>query len=129
MNRSVIGVLLVLSFVLLESIQFVFFGGLFQKLDSFMFGFMVFGMTTVIFIAFTAIRAPGQIKSALALPGQLLAVNVGAVVTFTAYLLSVQLLEPAITYTISAGVMPITAWLLYRFGAREGHAMRNPLER
>jgi len=57
-----------------------------------------------------------------------LAVNIGAVVTFSAYLTSVQLVEPAITYTISAGSMPITALVLYRLGIREGEPMRNRLE-
>ncbi len=73
-------------------------------------------------------KNPDQVRKAFAARRSLLAVNLGAVVTFTAYLLSVQLLEPAITYTISAGSMPITAYVLYRLGLREGENMRNKSE-
>ena len=128
MNKSTIGVILTLLFVLLESTQFVYFGGLFQKMNSFLFGFLVFGITILVFVGWTLLFNRDQFYCALKLPRQLLAVNIGAVVTFTAYLTSVQLVEPAITYTISAGSMPITAYVLYRLGIREGEQMRNRLE-
>ncbi len=128
MNKATIGALFALIFVVLESAQFVFFGGLFQKMDSFLFGFLIFGMTVFFFVGWTIVFHPDQFRTALSLPKQLLAVNLGAVITFTAYLLSVQLLEPAITYTISSGVMPITAYVLYRLGLREGEPMRNRFE-
>ena len=128
MNRATLGVLLALLFVFLEAMQFVFFGGLFQRMSSFQFGFLVFSLTTIGFVTWTALRDPAQIKSALAKPRQLIAVNIAAVLAFGAYLTSVQLIEPAVTYTISAGVMPITTYLLYRFGVKEGENMRNSLE-
>ncbi len=128
MRKSTVGILFALAFVLLESTQFVFFGGLFQKMSSFLFGFLVFGLVVFVFVGWTIAFKPDQFKIALAHPKQLLAVNVGAVITFTAYLTSVQLVEPAITYTISSGTMPITAYVLYRFGLREGEPMRNRFE-
>lgn len=128
MNKSTLGIILTLLFVLLESTQFVYFGGLFQKMSSFQFGFLVFGITVLIFVGWTFLFNRNQFDSALAQPRQLLAVNIGAVVTFTAYLTSVQLLEPAIAYTISAGTMPVTAYVLHRLGIREGEAMRNRSE-
>lgn len=125
MSKPLVGVLLALVFVLLESTQFVFFGGLFQRMSSFLFGFLVFGVTILAFVGWTALRDPQQIRYAVSTPGALLGVNLMAVLAFTSYLLSVQLVEPAITYTISAGAMPITAWALHKFGIGEGEDMRN----
>lgn len=128
MTKAAAGLVFALTFVLLEATQFVYFGGLFQKMDSFLFGFLVFGLTVIVFVGWTMLSNPDQVRKAVAMPKQLLAVNLGAVITFTAYLISVQLLEPAITYTISAGTMPITAYVLYRMGLREGRDMRNRSE-
>lgn len=128
MNKSTLGLLFGFAFVLLESIQFVYFGSLFQRMNSFQFAFLVFALTVTVFIGWAAWKYPAQLKNALSRPKELLLINIGAVISFTAYLTSVQLLEPAITYTISCGIMPLTAYLLYRFGMREGEDMRNRFE-
>ncbi len=128
MNPAALGLIFTLLFVFLEAVQFVYFGNIFQKVDSFLIGFFVFGLTVTFSIAWTAVYRPKQLKTALALPKQLFLINLGAVVTFTAYLLSVQLIEPAIVYTISAGTMPITALILSKLGVREGGGMRNIAE-
>ncbi|NKB77305.1 MAG: hypothetical protein GKR96_09735 [Gammaproteobacteria bacterium] len=127
-SKSTLGVILTLAFVVLESAQFVFFGGLFQKMSPYLFGFLVFGVMTLVFVGGTILFQREQFNIAISRPRELLAVNLGAVVTFTAYLTSVQLVEPAITYTISSGTMPIAAYVFYRFGMREGEPMRNSLE-
>ena len=129
MNKAVLGVLLALVFVTLESAQFVFFGGLFQRMSAFQFGFLVFGLITVFFVALTAWRDPQQLRNARAQPGTLFAVNAMAALAFTAYLMSVQLVEPAITYTISSGVMPITAWVLHRLGVSKGDELNHWMEK
>lgn len=128
MNRALLGVLLTLVFVVLESTQFVFFGGLFQRMSSFQFGFFVFGLTTLGLVGWTAVSDPRQLTNAMAHPALLIGVNLAAALAFAAYLTSVQLVEPAVTYTISAGAMPITTYVLYRCGVREGEAMRNRME-
>ena len=125
MSPSILGLIFAFLFVTIESAQFVYFGGLFQQMDLFQFGFLVFGLIALVFIGWAAIFNPQQLKTAFSMPRQLIAVNLGALVTFSAYLMSVQLLEPAITYTISSGTMPITAYVLYRLGVREGEPMRN----
>ena len=124
-NNTGLGLIFAFLFVTIESAQFVYFGGLFQQMDLFQFGFLVFGLIALVFIGWAAIFNPQQLKTAFSMPRQLIAVNLGALVTFSAYLMSVQLLEPAITYTISSGTMPITAYVLYRLGVREGEPMRN----
>lgn len=128
MNRAILGVLLTLVFVLLESTQFVFFGGLFQRMSSFQFGFIVFGLTTLGLVGWTAVSNRRQLENAAAHVALLIGVNLAAALAFAAYLTSVQLVEPAVTYTISAGAMPITTYVLYRCGVREGEAMRNRME-
>ena len=128
MKTALFGLLWALAFVVLESTQFVFFGGLFQRMSSFLFGFLVFGIIAAGFIGRAAITKPTQLKAALANPQPLIAANISVVFAVGAYLLSVQMIEPAITYTISGGVMPVTAYLAHRFGVPEGEPMRNTTE-
>ena len=128
MSQAVLGIIFTLAFVLIESAQFVFFGSLFQRISPLLFGFLVFGICCFFFLIWTRFARPEQWRVAMAHPGLLLAVNLGAVVTFMAYLHSVKLIEPAITYTVSAGVMPLSAYAFYRLGFREGEPMRNGLE-
>lgn len=128
MPKALTGVILALIFVILESTQFVVFGSLFQRMSSFLFGFLVFGATVTGFVGWTALRNPQQIGHAVSRPGALIGVNAMAALAFGSYLMSVQLVEPAITYTISAGAMPITTWLLHKFGVGEGEGMRNRME-
>ncbi len=128
MHTVTAGLICALLYVVMESAQFVYFGKLFQQLSPFLFGALVFGLIVLVFAGRTIIVAPQEFKRALALPRLLLAINLGAVVTFTCYLLSVRLLEPAITYTVSAGTMPLTAWVLFKTGMREQGKLRNRAE-
>lgn len=128
MSKAAIGVIWAISFVILESVQFVYFGGLFQHMSSFLFGFLMFGITSIIFIGWTAWRKPHELRIAFANPKTLFAVNITATLAWAAYLTSVQLIEPAIAYTIGAGAMPITAFLAYKFGAKGGTPLRNSIE-
>ena len=45
------------------------------------------------------------------------------------FLLAVQIIEPAIAYTIGAAAMPLAAWTFARFGLAEGGGPRNWSER
>ena len=128
MPPAAVGLVWAITFVVLESIQFVFFGGLFQHVNSFLFGFCVIGLTSALFIGVAIIREPEQVRLALRQPLLLLKINVTAAFAWIAFLGSVQLIEPAIAYTIGAGVMPITAFLLHQLGWPEGEAMRNRTE-
>ncbi|NNE22459.1 MAG: hypothetical protein HKN11_07585 [Rhizobiales bacterium] len=128
MNKSIIGVTWGLAFVVIESIQFVYFGGLFQRMNSFQFGFLVFGIASIAFIGWTALKSPDQLKAALVQPATLIIINVLACIAVAAFLMSVQLIEPAVSYTIGAGTMPLTAYVAYRLGVNEGEAMRNRTE-
>ena len=56
MSPGAAGIVWALGFVLLESIQFVFFGNVFQRISSFQFGFYVFAITTAAFVGWSALR-------------------------------------------------------------------------
>ena len=94
MNPALFGILWALAFVILESTQFVYFGGLFQRVSSFQFGFMVFGIICVTFISWAVVRSPSQVKAAFANPVPLISANIAVSLAVAAYLLSVQLVEP-----------------------------------
>ncbi len=128
MSRAAIGVIWALAFVILESVQYVYFGGLFQKMSSFLFGFLVFGVVVTVVGIWAAFAAGDQLRSAFAKPAPLIGANVSATFAWAAYLGSVQLIEPAIAYTIGAGVMPITAYVAHLMGVPEGEPMRNRTE-
>ncbi|MEM7438587.1 MAG: hypothetical protein AAF393_03240 [Pseudomonadota bacterium] len=78
-------------------------------MNSFLFGAITFGIMTCGILLWVAVTSAGQLRAAWSRPRDLMLVNVGAVVTFTAFLISVQLIEPAVTYTVSSAMMPITA--------------------
>ena len=128
LNPSLLGVIWCLVFVSLEAVQYVFFGGIFQRMSSFLFGFLALGITTLSIVLWMAVRAPEQLRNALRAPGPLIGANLMAAASWCAYLLAVQLIEPAVAYTISAGVMPLSAYAAHRLGLPEGEAMRNRTE-
>lgn len=128
MNRVTIGLIWGLAFVLMDALQYVYFGGLFQDLSSYLFGLLVFGTSTVVFILWTWFKAPEQIQAAWNNPGSLIGTNLFAALGITAFLTSVQMIEPAVAYTVGAGVMPLTAWVIYKLGLPEGEPIRNRFE-
>ena len=129
MRAPVIGVIWALAFVILESIQFVFFGNVFQRMNSFLFGAIVFTISVIAFIGWSFRYRPQELRRAFAQPRLMLGINLTATLAWIAFLGSVQLIEPAIAYTIGSGVMPIAAWLAYKLQLPEGEPLRNQAER
>ncbi len=128
MSPGAAGIVWALGFVLLESIQFVFFGNVFQRISSFQFGFYVFAITTAAFVGWSALRRPVELRMALAQPALLLAINVTATLSWVMFLMAVQIIEPAIAYTLGAAAMPLAAWAFARLGAAERAGPRNRVE-
>ena len=50
MSPLLAGLLWATAYVVLEATQFVYFGVLFQRMSSFLFGFLVFGIIAVAFV-------------------------------------------------------------------------------
>ena len=123
------GLFWALVFVSLEAVQFVYFGNIFQRLNAFLFGALVFGVTTLGFLVWAWWTRRTEMRRAFARRDLLWRINLTATLAWIAFLTSVQLIEPAVAYTIGAGAMPITAWIIWRLGLPEGVAMRNARER
>lgn len=128
MSPGAAGVVWALAFVLLESIQFVFFGNVFQRISSHLFGFYVLAITTIAFVGWSALRRPAELRLALAQPRLLLAINITATLSWVMFLMAVQIIEPAIAYTLGAAAMPLAAWAFARLGVAEGAGPRNAAE-
>ncbi len=96
-------------YILLESAQSVFFGSVLQRMDSFQLGFWVFGITSVFLLLGVWLFDPEQVK----LCGQnlrgLFVCNCSTAAGWILYLFSIQLIEPAVAFTVSSAAMPISA--------------------
>ena len=129
MYRSLAGLIWAFAFVFVEAVQYVYFGNVFQRVNSFFFGAIVIGLSTAFVITFAAIRTPEQMRAAGRNLPVLFIVNVLVCLSWIALLISVQVIEPAIAYTLGAGAMPLAAWAAHRIGVPEGDAPRNRLEK
>ena len=129
MSRSLFGLFWALAFVFIEALQYVYFGNIFQRMNSYLFGAIVFGISAALVIGAAAIRTPDQMRAAGRNLPVLFIVNVLVCLSWIAILISVQVIEPAIAYTLGAGAMPLAAWAAHLRGIPEGDAPRNGLER
>lgn len=93
---------------MLDAAQAVLFGRFLQRMDSLALGFFVFGLSAAFCLALTALRAPSEFRAAWTAPGELLALNVSSAAGWLAYLGAIQLIEPAVAFTIFSGVIPLT---------------------
>ena len=128
MNAGARGMAWCFIFVILEAAQAVFFGGVFQRMDAFLIGSLVFGLTTVGAVGWTYLRDTQQLEVAFRNRSALIGMNVTAAGGWLAYLFSIQLIEPAVAFTIFSGAVPITAIVAARLGVREASPVRNSLE-
>ena len=83
---------------------------------------MVFGIIIILFVGGTWFSRPEQLKKAFRNPSSLIGLNVTATLAWASYLSAVELIEPAVVYTISAGVMPITAYIARQFSGETQNA-------
>ncbi|MDA4845760.1 hypothetical protein [Hoeflea poritis] len=115
MSRSHLGLVFCLSFVTLEAFQAVYLGAVFQEVDSFAVGGLVFGISVVGCTLATAVMRPQELAAAMRAWKVLLVLNLFAALAWSAYFLAVQLIEPAVVFTIFSGMVPlgtvIGSWL------------------
>lgn len=128
MSSARTGLLWCFCFIVLESIQSVFFGHVFQRMDSFLIGALVFGATTVGVLLWSGLTIPDQLRMALANPRPLIGINVSVGLAWAAYLLAVQMIEPAIAFTLFSGVVPLTTILAAWIGVPEANGVRSWVE-
>lgn len=119
-----IGLMYCLVFVSLEAFQAVYLGAVFQKVDSFLVGAWVFGVSVVGCTVMTAIFRPDELAVSLRAWRIVLALNLFAAVTWCTYFLAVQLIEPAIVFTIFSGMVPMGTVLAKLIGLPEASSFR-----
>lgn len=122
------GIAWCLVFLVLDAAQAVWFGGLLQHHDSFLIGFLVFGLSSAGCLLWVGWRAPSQFRLALAHPGALIGLNLSAVGAWMAYFLAIQRIEPAVAFMIFSGMIPLTTIIAGHLGFREGERARNRAE-
>jgi drug/metabolite transporter (DMT)-like permease len=117
--RRSLGLLYCLAFVSLEAVQAVYFGGVFQRIDSFLLGSAIFGLACACSLLWTVCRDRGQFAFARREWRNLVKVGIGTAVSWMAYFLALQLVEPAVAYTVFSGLVPLTILAAARFGVPE----------
>ncbi len=115
-------------FVILDAIQAVYFGGILQEVDGFLLGGLVFGLSASACIFWSAVFRPEQFRFARLNLAAVIGLNVTAAGGWLFYLLAVQMIEPAVSFTIFAGSVPLVTIAAAYFGVPEAEAPRNRQE-
>ena len=116
-------------FILLESTQSVFFGSVLQRMDSFFLGFWVFGISTLVLASGIRAFDPGQLGLCRRNLKDLFACNCSTAAGWALYLFAIQLIEPAVAFTVSSAAMPVSAIMFARLGIGEPADLKTPQER
>lgn len=119
MRGTTRGLLWAFTFVLLEAVQAVYFGGVFQARDAFLVGALVFGTTATVALAWTASRSPAQFGIAWSERASLIGLNVSTMLVWVAYFYAIQMIEPAVVFTLFSGLVPLSVVAAARLGVPE----------
>jgi len=116
MSQRAHGLIWCATFVVLDAAQAVLFGSFLQRMDSLLIGLLVFGSSSVACLVVVLRRTPGEIRAAFADPGTLAWLNISTAGGWLVYLGALQLIEPAVAFTVFSGVIPLTvvatrAWM------------------
>jgi drug/metabolite transporter (DMT)-like permease len=125
-----LGPLLVVTFCLSQALRDVYFGHVFQGVDFFAVILIAFTLSTLIFGAVTAIKAPSQFRALRGHVSTVLAMNVTTAVAWTCYFFALTHLEPSIVNTVHSGMGPLTVIALAACGmtlAKPGMLRRGEL--
>jgi len=114
-----IGLIWSFLYIGLESTQSVFFGSALQSLDSFLLGLLVFGVTTTLLSAGIFSFNRQQFSHAQQCLIPLIACNLSTAAGWVLYLIAIQLIEPAVAFTVSSAAMPIAAIVFAHFSIGE----------
>lgn len=123
-----LGLIWAFSFVILESAQAVFFGGVFQDYDSFLIGGVVFGLTAAGTLIWAKVQTPEQLKIAWANGASLFGLNLSTALVWIAYFFALQTIEPAVVFTVFSGLIPIAIVIASSRGVPEASPLRNRVE-
>ncbi|WP_112323910.1 hypothetical protein [Oceanibium sediminis] len=122
------GLIWCLVFVFLDSVQAVYFGSILQGIDGFLLGGLVFGISSVFCLGWSVLRSPEPLRRVEQNLPSVIGLNVTAAGGWLFYLLAVQLIEPAVAFTIFAGSVPLVTIVAAWSGVPEGQVPRNAAE-
>lgn len=128
MSNTTLGLIWAFSFVTLEAAQAVFFGGVFQDHDSFLIGATVFGLSAAGTLIWSELRTPTQLRIAWANKTSLIGLNLSTTYVWIAYFFALQMIEPAVVFTIFSGLIPIAILVAAACGVPEAPPLRNRVE-
>jgi drug/metabolite transporter (DMT)-like permease len=128
MTSDLRGIFWCCTFLMLDAVQAVFCGGIFQRMDSFLIGAVVFGLPAAGCILWTAFKNPDELLNAVQARNALVWLNVTAAGAWLTYLIAIQLIEPAVAFTIFSGVIPIAAATARHLGVPLAPRLRNAIE-
>jgi hypothetical protein len=115
-NSPLGGLVWCATFLILDAIQAVYCGGIFQAIDSFGFGAIVFGVPAALAIAWVWLTKPAQLAAAFKARSSLVWLNVTTAGAWLTYLIAIQLIEPAVAFTLFSGIIPVSALAAARLG-------------
>lgn len=123
------GLLWCATFLILDAIQAVYCGGIFQRIDAFGFGAAVFGVPAVLAIGWVWLWKPAQLSAALKARSPLVWLNITTAGAWLTYLIAIQLIEPAVAFTLFSGIIPVSALAAARFGIGPPVGRQSTLEK
>ncbi|WP_298984538.1 hypothetical protein [uncultured Roseibium sp.] len=119
MSPKQVGIVFCLAFVTLEAFQAVYLGSTFQSVNSFLVGAWVFGISVCGCTLATLLVRPNEILASIRAWKTVVALNLFAALTWTSYFAAVQLIEPAVVFTIFSGMVPLGTIMGARIGLPE----------
>lgn len=128
MRTGAQGLFWCLVFVVLDAVQAVYLGGVLQVVDAFLLGALVFGLSAAGCIGWTVVQRPSELRLAWRSGRDLIGLNISAAGGWLAYFFAIQLIEPAVAFTIFSGIIPITAVAAWRCGFHGAQSSRNGIE-
>jgi drug/metabolite transporter (DMT)-like permease len=125
MSKTTWGLIWAFSFVILEAAQAVFFGGVFQDYDAFLIGAAVFGVSATGTLVWSGLRASDQLWIAWSNKACLIGLNLSTALVWVAYFYALQMIEPAVVFTIFSGLIPVTILIAAACDIPEAPALKN----
>ncbi len=127
MKRTNIGVVYCTSFIVLEAFQAVYLGSVFQNINSFLIGAWVFGISAFGAVGVIAILRPIELKISLRCVRLVVALNLLTALTWITYFIAVQIIEPAIVFTLFSGMVHLGTVSASIFGAKNTINLRGDI--
>ena len=117
------------TFLILDAIQAVYCGGIFQRIDAFGFGAVVFGAPAVLAIAWVWLTRPVQLAAVFKARSSLIWLNITTAGAWLTYLIAIQLIESAVAFTLFSGIIPVSALVAARLGIGAPAGRQSTLEK